>query len=148
LRAGSFDEKTEDIMAHKIFVNLAVKDLNKTIEFFKQLGFEFNPKFTDENATCMIVNDGAYVMLLVEKFFQGFTKKALADSTKQIEAIMALSADSRQAVDAFADKALKIGGTEANPPQDHGFMYGRSFQDLDGHVWEVFYMDESAAPHN
>lgn len=131
-------------MTHKLFVNLAVKDLARSVQFFKALGFEFDPKFTDENATCMIVNEGAYAMLLVEKFFQTFTKKTIVDSTKQAEAILALSVDSRAAVDAFADKALASGGSRANDPQDHGFMYARSFQDPDGHIFEVFFMDQTA----
>lgn len=133
-------------MAHKIFINLAVKDLSRTTAFFRELGFEFDKRFTDENATCMLVNDGVSVMLLVEKFFQGFTKKSIADTSKSTEAILALTADSRDAVDAFADKALRLGATKANGPIDHGFMYTRSFSDLDGHMWEIFSMDMSKFP--
>ena len=131
-------------MSRKIFVNLAVKDLDKTVEFFTALGFEFNPQFTDENATCMNLNEGAFVMLLVEPFFQSFTKKALADATTHTEAIMALSADSRAEVDELADKALAAGAKPSNDPMDEGPMYSRSFQDVDGHLWEVFHMDEAA----
>jgi len=128
-------------MASQIFVNLPVKDLNRSIEFFTKLGFTFNPQFTDENATCMIVGENNYVMLLVEKFFKTFTKKEIADATKTTEAIIALSMDSRERVDEIGEKALAAGGKESNETQDHGFMYTRSFQDPDGHIWEIFYMD-------
>lgn len=130
--------------ATKIFVNLPVKDLNKSIDFFTKLGFEFDPQFTDENATCMIVNEHAYVMLLVQDFFKTFTKKDISDATTQTEAILALSADSRQAVNDLVNNALGAGGSPANEPMDQGPMYGWSFQDLDGHLWEVMYMDPSA----
>ena len=131
-------------MATKIFVNLPVKDLNKTTEFFTKLGFTFNPQFTDENATCMIVGKDIFVMLLVEKFFKTFTKKEISDTTKNTEAIVALSAQSREEVDQMMEKVLGAGGREARDPQDHGWMYGRSFEDINGHLWEIFYMDESA----
>jgi len=131
-------------MITNIFVNLPVKDLNKTVEFFTKLGFTFNPQFTDENATCMIVGKDVFVMLLVEKFFKTFTKKEISDTTKNTEAIVALSAQSREEVDQMMDKVLGAGGREARDPQDHGWMYGRSFEDINGHLWEIFYMDESA----
>ena len=131
-------------MATKIFVNLPVKDLSKSIAFFTHLGFSFNPQFTDEKATCMIINDDAYVMLLVESFFKTFTKKEITDAKKSAEAILALSADSREKVDKMADKALEAGGVASLAPQDHGFMYQRSFQDPDGHLWEVLWMDPGA----
>jgi predicted lactoylglutathione lyase len=131
-------------MITNIFVNLPVKDLNKTVEFFTKLGFTFNPQFTDENATCMIVGKDEFVMLLVEKFFKTFTKKEISDTTKNTEAIVALSAQSREEVDQMMDKVLGAGGREARDPQDHGWMYGRSFEDINGHLWEIFYMDESA----
>ena len=133
-------------MATKIFVNLPVKDLNKSVEFFTQLGFKFNPQFTDDNATCMIVGEDIFVMLLVEKFFKTFTKKQIADATKSTEVLIALSADSRENVDKLADKAIEAGGTTYSDPQDQGWMYQRSFQDLDGHQWELIYMDMSAMP--
>ncbi len=133
-------------MATQIFVNLPVKDLNKSIEFFTKLGFTFNQQFTDENATCMIIGVNIYAMLLVEKFFKTFTKKEIADTTKMTEAIIALSMDNREKVDEMGEKALAAGATPSNETQDHGFMYTRSFQDLDGHIWEVFHMDESAIP--
>lgn len=131
-------------MATKIFVNLPVKNLNKTIEFFTKLGFTFNPQFTDENATCMIVGEDIFVMLLVEKFFKTFTKKEICDTAKDTEAIMALSTESREKVDQTLNKAIEAGGRESRAPQDYGWMYGRSFQDIDGHLWEIIYMDESA----
>jgi len=131
-------------MITNIFVNLPVKDLKKTVEFFTKLGFTFNPQFTDENATCMIVGKDIFVMLLVEKFFKTFTKKEISDTTKNTEAIVALSAQSREEVDRMMEKVLDAGGREARDPQDHGWMYGRSFEDINGHLWEIFYMDESA----
>jgi uncharacterized protein len=131
-------------MARKIFVNLAVKDLDRSVEFFTKLGFTFDPRFTDESATCMIVSDEAFVMLLVENRFQDFTTKQLADPATQTEAILALSAESREDVDQVAEKALAAGGSPANDPMEMDFMYGRSFNDPDGHLWEVFWMNPSA----
>ncbi|MEW9670064.1 VOC family protein [Ammoniphilus sp. 3BR4] len=128
----------------KTFINLPVKDLKKTMDFFSQIGFEFNLQFTDDKAACMVINQNTYAMLLVESFFQTFTKKELADATRSTEVLVALSADSRAQVDEIVNKALSVGGSPANDPQDHGFMYGWSFQDIDGHIWEVFYMDETA----
>ena len=135
-------------MATKIFVNLPVKDLDKSIEFFTQLGYKFNPQFTDEKATCMIISEEIFVMLLVEEFFQTFTGKQIADAKKSTEAILALSADSRQEVDDMVEKAVRAGGTVIREPRDHGWMYDHGFQDLDGHLWEVFYMDVNAIPQN
>jgi hypothetical protein len=131
-------------MTRQIFVNLPVKDLNKAIEFFTRLGFTFNPQFTDENATCMIVGDNIFVMLLVEDFFKTFIKKEICDATKSTEVLLALSAESREMVDEMVSKAIEGGGMEPRGPQDHGWMYGRSFEDIDGHIWEILYMDESA----
>ena len=131
-------------MATKIFLNLPVKDLNKSIEFFTRLGYNFNPQFTDENATCMIISEDIFVMLLVEKYFKTFTKKEIADTTKTTEVLICLSAESREAVDELVSKAVAAGGTTPNEPQDQGFMYGHGFEDLDGHLWEVMYMDPSA----
>jgi uncharacterized protein len=131
-------------MTTKIFVNLPVKDLNQTIGFFTKLGFRFDPQFTDVNATCMIVNEDIFVMLLVEKFFKTFTKKEICDTTKNIEVIVALSTESREKVDQMINKAIAAGGMESREPQDHGWMYGRSFEDINGHLWEIIYMDESA----
>ena len=131
-------------MPTKIFVNLPVKDLNKSIDFFTKLGYSFNLQFTDEKATCMIISEDIYVMLLVEDFFKTFTKKDVADATKTSEVILCLSADSREKVDELVTKAIEAGGTVPNEKQDHGWMYQHGFQDLDGHLWEVAYMDESA----
>ena len=130
--------------SRKIFVNLAVEDLGRAVDFFTALGFSFDPRFTDEHATCMIVSDEAFVMLLVRARFKEFTKKEIADSTTQTEAIVAVSAESRDDVDRLADAALAAGGAPANDPMEYGFMYGRSFHDPDGHLWEVFWMDPSA----
>jgi predicted lactoylglutathione lyase len=135
-------------MTTQIFVNLPVKDLNRTVEFFKRLGFTFNPQFTDENATCMIINDNIFVMLLVEKFFKTFTKKEICDTTKDTEVILALSTESREKVDEMMQNVFEAGGKESREPQDHGWMYGRSFQDINGHLWEIIYMDEKALKNN
>ena len=133
-------------MATKIFVNLPVKDLNRSIEFFTKLGYTFNPQFTDENATCMVISEDIYVMLLVEKFFKTFIKKEIADATQVAESIICLSADSREQVDELVDKAMAAGAIQPSETQDQGFMYGRSFQDMDGHLWEIMHMDLSALP--
>ena len=130
--------------SRKIFVNLAVKDLGRSVAFFEKLGFSFDPRFTDETATCMVVSDEAFVMLLVEDRFKDFTKKGLADPRTATEAIMALSAESREQVDELAETALAAGGSPANAPIEMDFMYGRSFQDPDGHLWELIWMDQSA----
>ena len=135
-------------MATKIFVNLPVKNLNKTIEFFTKLGFKFNPQFTDENATCMIVGEDIFVMLLIENFFKTFTKKQISDTSKNTEVIVALSVEGREKVDQMINKAIEAGGRESREPQDHGWMYGRSFEDINGHLWEVIYMDENAAKND
>ncbi|HRH23249.1 MAG TPA: VOC family protein [Candidatus Magasanikbacteria bacterium] len=131
-------------MVKQIFVNLSVKDLQKSIEFFTKLGFTFNPQFTDENATCMIISENIFAMLLVEHRFKDFTKKEIIDASKQVEVLNALSVGSREEVDALLEKALAAGATEPMPPQDHGWMYSRDFEDLYHHVWEVFYGDEKA----
>jgi uncharacterized protein len=130
-------------MAMKIFVNLPVKHLGKSTDFFTKLGFSFNAQFTDENATCMVIGESIFVMLLVEKFFKTFIKKEICDTSKDSEAIIALSAESREKVDQLMSKAIDAGATEPRSAQDHGWMYGRNFEDIDGHLWEVFWMDES-----
>lgn len=132
------------VRSRKIFVNLPVRDLGKSIEFFTRLGFSFDPQFTDDQATCMIVSDEAFVMLLTEDRFKDFITKKICDTSTQTEALFALEVDSREQVDALVATALDAGGAKANDPMDEGFMYGWSFQDLDGHLWEVFWMDESA----
>lgn len=128
-----------------IFVNLPVRDLVKARAFFDKLGFSFNSKFSDDNAACMVVSDKASVMLLRETFFKTFTKRELCDTTSRTEGLFALSCGSRAEVDEMVKTALAAGGTPAMPPQDHGFMYGHSFYDLDGHHWEVVWMDPVAA---
>lgn len=129
-------------MATSIFVNLPVKDLEKSKQFFSKLGYTFNPQFTDEKAACMVISDTIYAMLLSEPFFKGFIpNKEIADTTKTKEVLTALSTDSRQQVDDMAEKAIAAGGKQFREPEDHGFMYARSFEDLDGHVWEVIWMD-------
>lgn len=133
-------------MASRIFVNLPVKDLQRSIEFFTQLGFSFNPQFTDENAACMVISEHIYAMLLIEARFSDFTKKPIADATQTTEVLLGLDAESREAVDETVRKAVAAGGTIYAEPQDHGWMYGHSFADLDGHQWEMLYMDESALP--
>ena len=133
-------------MARKIFVNLAVRDLQKSMDFFTALGFTFNRQFTDDKAACMVISDEAYVMLLREPFIRTFTRRELCDTTKANEALLALSCESRAEVDALVRKAIDAGGAHAMDPQDHGFMYGWSFYDLDGHHWEVMWMDPSGMP--
>ena len=133
-------------MSHQIFVNLPVRDLDASKAFFRALGYASNPQFTDENAACVVISDSIYVMLLVEPFFQGFTRKAICDSRTHTEMILCLSAESRAAVDSMVDKALAAGGSEPMEAKDYGFMYQRSFQDLDGHQWEVVHMDEAGMP--
>lgn len=133
-------------MAKQIFVNLPVKDLKKSMEFFTQLGFTYNMQFTDDKAACMIISENIYVMLLVEKFFQTFTKKDISDATKTTEVLIAIDASSRQEVDEMVKKAVEAGGSIYKEPQDHGWMYFHSFADLDGHQWEIGFMDESAMP--
>jgi uncharacterized protein len=130
-------------MSRKTFVNLPVKDLNATKAFFTGLGFEFNQQFTDDRAACMVISDDAYAMLLVEDFFKTFTNKEVADTTSHNEVVVALSAESREEVDALVHKALAGGGKPSNDPIDDGPMYGWSFQDVDGHLWELIYMDPS-----
>ena len=133
-------------MATQIFVNLPVKDLDKSIAFFTKLGFSFNPQFTDEKATCMIISDNIFAMLLVEPFFKTFTKKEIANAHRNTEVLIALDATSRDEVKQMVSKAIEAGGSSYMDPQDHGWMYQHSFADLDGHQWEILYMDESAIP--
>ena len=130
---------------HKMFVNLPVRDLKRSVDFFTKLGFAFNPKFTDANSTCMIVGEDSFVMLLVEPFFKTFTRRQLCETRTHTEALIAISVDSRAEVDRLVKTAVGAGGAHAVDPQDHGFMYGWSFYDPDGHHWEVFWMDEKEA---
>lgn len=130
----------------QIFVNLPVKDLQQSIAFFTQVGFTFDQNFTDENATCMIIGENLFAMLLTEKFFGTFSDKPIADAKTTTEAIVALSVGSRDEVNELANRAIEAGGRQYKELQDHGWMYGRNFEDMDGHQWEVFFMDMSAMP--
>ena len=132
-------------MATKIFVNLPVSDLRKSTAFFTSLGFTFNSQFTDETAACMVVADDIFVMLLTRPKFKTFTPKEICDATKSTEVLVCLSSESRQKVDELVRKAVAAGGKTHQEPQDHGFMYGHGFQDLDGHIWELVYMEPGAA---
>ncbi|MFT4412223.1 VOC family protein [Fredinandcohnia humi] len=127
-----------------IFVNLPVNDLNKSKEFFSKVGFEFNPQFTNEVAASMVINDNIYAMLLVEDYFKTFITKEIVDSSKSTEVLLALSADSKEEIDEIASKVKAAGGKLAYEPKENGPMYGTSFEDLDGHIWELIYMDPSA----
>ncbi len=134
-------------MQSKIFINLPVKDLDRSKTFYTNLGFSINLQFTNEKAACVVISEEIYVMILVEDFFKTFIpNKQISESKTNTEAILALSANSRKDVDTFFDKAHAAGGTTFRPTEDHGFMYSRSFEDLDGHIWEVFWMDMNAAP--
>ena len=135
-------------MATQIFVNLPVKDLSRSVKFFTELGYTFNPQFTDEKATCMIISDSIYVMLLTVPFFQTFTKKEIVDAHKAVECTIALSADSKEAVNEMVDKAVAAGATVPNPASDYGFMYQHSFEDLDGHHWEFVWMNPDGVPEH
>jgi predicted lactoylglutathione lyase len=130
-------------MSTKIFVNLPVKDLEKSKAFFSALGYTFNAQFTDENAACLVISEDIYAMLLLPEFFKRFTTKEIVDGTKSTEVIIALSAESREAVDELAKRAIGAGGKQTRDVEDYGWMYGRSFEDLDGHQWETMWMDES-----
>ena len=129
----------------KLFVNLAVRDLERSKRFFAELGFAFDPRFSDENAACMVVSERALVMLLVQPFFRTFTRRALCDTSRATEGLFALDCATREEVDALTARALAAGAAEAMPAQDHGFMYGKSFYDPDGHHWEVFWLDPAAS---
>ena len=131
-------------MATKIFVNLPVKNLPNSMTFFKSLGYTFNPQFTDETAACMVISEDIYAMLLTHTKFKAFTPKAICDATQSTEVLVCLSCENRAQVDDFVRKAVAAGGSTYNQPQDYGFMYGHGFQDLDGHIWELMYMDPSA----
>ena len=135
---------TKARMPHKLFVNIPVSDLQRSIDFFEKLGFTFNVQFTDETATCMLVGEDAYFMLLKTDRFVGFSKRPVPDTRKETGALFAISVENREAVDAMVKTAIDAGGSHAVEPQDHGFMYGWSFYDLDGYHWEVFWMDPAA----
>jgi uncharacterized protein len=130
----------------EMFINLPVKDLKKSMAFFKALGFSFNPQFTDDNAACLVIGNNLFAMLLTETYFKSFIKKSIADSAKTTEVLIAVSVENRAKVDEIADKALKSGGLPSTDTQDHGWMYTRNFQDPDGHIWEFLYADLSQFP--
>jgi len=131
-------------MSTKIFVNLPVKDLPKSMDFFKALGFEFNPQFTDETGACMIISGDIFTMLLTHEKFKMFTPREICDAKKSTEVLVCLSRESREDVDDMVRRAVAAGGSTYNEPQDHGFMYGHGFQDLDGHIWELVYMEQTS----
>lgn len=133
-------------MATKVFINLPVHDLDKSMEFFSGLGFDFNPQFTDENAASMVVSETIFVMLLTETYFKTFTKKPISDAKTATEVLIALDTDSREEVQQIIGKAQQLGATIYSEPQDHGWMYQHSFADLDGHQWEFVYMDPTQMP--
>ena len=131
-------------MATKIFVNLPVQDLGQSVKFFTTLGYKFNPQFTDETAACMIVSDDIYVMLLTHPKFKEFTPKAICDAAKSTEVLVCLSCESRDNVNDMVRKAVTAGGTTYAESKDYGFMFQHGFQDLDGHIWELIYIEPSA----
>lgn len=133
-------------MEKKVFINLPVKDLKKSMEFFQGLGYSFNPQFTDEKAACMVISEHIYSMLLTEEYFKTFTKKSISDAKKLTEVLIALDFASREEVQGIVAKAKKLGATVYADAQDHGWMYQHSFADLDGHQWELVYMDQTKIP--
>ena len=133
-------------MHKQIYVNLAVDSIPKSRAFFEGLGLSFNPQFSNDAGACLVVGDNIFVMLLTKDFFKGFTAKPLIDPKHGTEALLCLSCESRAEVDALVAKAVAAGGTAPRSPQDHGFMYGHGFEDLDGHIWELVFMNPNAAP--
>lgn len=133
-------------MATKIFVNLPVKDLDRSKDFYTKIGFSINPQFTDETAACVVISDDIYAMILTHAKFKEFTPKEIADATKTSEVLTSLSFESKEKVDEVVNKALQAGGTEVRDPMDYGFMFGRSFNDPDGHIWEAIWMDMDKVP--
>jgi hypothetical protein len=133
-------------MHKQMFVNLAVKDVARSIKFFSSLGYSFNPQFTNEQAAALVLGENLYAMLLDEKFFATFTPKKLIDAKTHVETLVALPVESREVVEALIAKAIAAGASTPTAPKDLGFMYQHAYTDLDGHVWEIFYMDESAFP--
>lgn len=133
-------------MPSMIFVNVPVADLKASMAYYKALGFDHNPQFTDETAACIVISDTIYVMVLTHQKFKEFAPHPIADAKAVTQALYALSRDSREAVDAIAEAGLKAGGSEARPAQDMGFMYSRAIADIDGHVWEYVWMDMSGEP--
>ena len=134
-------------MHSQMFVNLPVKDLKRSIDFFTKLGYRFNPQFTDENATCMILGDNLFAMLLTEKFFGSFTDKAICDTSKANESLTCVACSSREQIDTLVAKARAAGARVPRQPQDHGFMYAHGYEDLDGHTWELVHMTGAPVEH-
>ncbi|MEN2415576.1 VOC family protein [Flavobacterium mesophilum] len=135
-------------MKTKIFLNLAVKDLTQAVSFFNALGFSTNQKFTNDKGACIVISEDINVMILVKEFYQTFTKKQICDSKTTSEVLISLSMESHEKVNEIVEKAVKAGGTDYMEAKDYGWMYQRNFLDLDGHHWEVFYMDESQIPNS
>jgi predicted lactoylglutathione lyase len=135
-------------MSKSLFINLKVEQLDRSVAFFKALGFEFDPDFTNENAACMIINDECYIMLVIPAFFAGFTKKPIADAKSVTESLVAVSLDSNNDVDKLVDLAVSLGAREYIDPEVLDFMYSRSIEDFDGHQWNFFRMDQMPAKHN
>jgi predicted lactoylglutathione lyase len=133
-------------MSRQIFVNLPVADLARTTSFFTALGFEFDPRFTDEEATSMVAGDGIYILFLTRPSFESFTDVDLSDATRATEVIVALSAKSRDEVDDLVAKAQALGATAVRDPDDHGYVYSHGFRDLDGHIWEFVWLDPQTGP--
>ncbi|WP_233833606.1 VOC family protein [Paraburkholderia sp. ZP32-5] len=133
-------------MHKQIYVNLAVDNVERSKAFFTALGFSVEPRFSNDQAVSLILGENIYAMLLVKDMFKGFTPKPLANAKESTEVLVCLSCDSRAEVDALVAKALAAGGSAPRPPQDHGFMYGHAFEDLDGHIWELAYMEPGADP--
>jgi len=132
-------------MHKQIYVNLPVEDLPASVAFFRSLGFDFNPQFSNDKAASMVIGENIYAMLLVHDFFKGFTGKPICDARQTTEVLLCISCDSRAHVDELVAKAVAAGGLSPRPPQDHGFMYVHGFEDLDGHIWELMWMDMEAA---
>ncbi|MGE8566592.1 Glyoxalase-like domain protein [compost metagenome] len=133
-------------MHKQIFVNIAISDMQKSQDFFKKLGFTFNPDFTNEQGACMVISDDIYAMLLTRDFFQGFTGKPLVNAKEATEVLICLSCESRAEVDDLVARARAAGGAVPREPQDHGFMYAHGFEDLDGHIWELVHMAPGEVP--
>jgi len=133
-------------MSSMIFINVPVRDLAASMAYFKALGFDHNPQFTDETASCIVISDTIFVMLLTHAKFKEFSSRPIPDPKEQTGALYALSRNSREAVDAIAEAGLKAGGSEYRPAQDMGFMYSRAIADIDGHVWEYVWMDMGEMP--
>lgn len=130
-------------MAKRLFVNLPIKEVKRTRHFFESLGFEFNPQFSDNKALCLILGENFFGMLLEDEYFKTFIKKPISNAKEDTEVLLLLQLDTKEEVHRMVDKAIELGAHEYNPPSDNGFMFQRVFEDLDGHQWEIAWMDES-----